>query len=128
MAERLSTAERIRRLARMGSRAIVSRAKAEAMSALPALEVSAGAVSSRWRVQGERLMSKTQVQAAKAFPMYAHGTGDWQPGMDLRDWFAGMALQASHDRTTNADHIAVACYRAADAMMKVRAEKPKELA
>jgi hypothetical protein len=47
-------------------------------------------------------------------------------GMSLRDWFAGMALQgyASHpladSRNGEADRIAVATYRFADAMLKAR--------
>jgi hypothetical protein len=51
------------------------------------------------------------------------------PGMSLRDWFAGMALQgmlasgrnvrATH-RSTRTEALAIMCYQAADAMLKAR--------
>ena len=70
----------------------------------------------------------------KAFP-YSHkhptlGTTSQSEGMDLRDWFAGMALQSviAHYIDEDIDKenqfgTACACYEYADAMMKARENK-----
>ena len=69
----------------------------------------------------------------KAFPfLHKHpttGETTLDQGMDLRDWFAGMALQSvianyiDEDVTKNHQFFtACACYEYADAMMKARGE------
>lgn len=49
-----------------------------------------------------------------------------QPGMSLRDWFAGMAIMVRHSATfedhASAETFAGYCYHIADAMMKARKE------
>jgi hypothetical protein len=57
----------------------------------------------------------------KAFPV-------WADGMDLRDWFASMALQGivANEGVGGDEHIkgiARVCYEIADAMMKAREEQ-----
>jgi hypothetical protein len=70
----------------------------------------------------------------KAFPfLHKHpttGETTLDQGMDLRDWFAGMALQSvianyiDEDVTKNHQfYTACACYEYADAMMKARENK-----
>ena len=47
----------------------------------------------------------------------------WAPGMELRDWFAGMALQdflASRSGFVDYDQAAVTAYGYADAMIEHR--------
>lgn len=46
-----------------------------------------------------------------------------QPGMSLRDWFAGQALSSALEGT--ASDIAGACYALADAMLAVRDRRPQ---
>ena len=64
----------------------------------------------------------------KAFP-FTFDTEEatyWQKGMDLRDWFAGLAMQAIIGSTEEEftpeefDGIAKIFYRIGDAMMKAR--------
>jgi hypothetical protein len=64
----------------------------------------------------------------KAFPVVAHNSV-YSSGMDLRDWFAGMALQGMHASITDASawpskeglfNMAQVAYIQADAMMKAR--------
>jgi hypothetical protein len=68
----------------------------------------------------------------KAYPiMYKHPTTGLiveEQGMELRDWFAGMAmlgLLSSEDWTKDAgfDETANCAYKQADAMMKARENK-----
>ena len=76
----------------------------------------------------------------KAYPyMHKHPTSGQTTiaeGMDLRDWFAGLALQAqltlpeiaiaiSTNKLTEQDFCG-SCYEWADAMMKQRKEVPNE--
>lgn len=50
----------------------------------------------------------------------------WNPGLSLRDYFAGMALQGylagrnNDDRDTHRPEVAFSCYQYADAMLKAR--------
>lgn len=61
-------------------------------------------------------------------PIYNPNTGDYihgQPGMDLRDLFAGMALQgivANPEAGGSIEEIAHYSYRYADAMLAERAK------
>lgn len=57
-------------------------------------------------------------------PVYAHG----YPGMSLRDWFAGMAMNGMISNTDTAgklyyDNMARMSYHMADAMLKAREKK-----
>ena len=55
-----------------------------------------------------------------AFP---RGNMSWAPGMELRDWFAGMALQgflASRSGFVDYDQAAITAYVYADAMIEHR--------
>ena len=62
----------------------------------------------------------------KAYPyMHKHPTSGQttiEEGLDLRDWFAGHALQGllTSDDIDASYATAVLCYRMADAMMKAR--------
>jgi len=65
----------------------------------------------------------------KAFPLKAVNPFDDQEGMDLRDYFAGRAMQAflAHERVMGELHkedivknLTDGAYRMADAMMKAR--------
>ena len=66
----------------------------------------------------------------KAFP-YQTNALTFQQGMDLRDWFAGLAMQgelASQDSENHWDScnvLAHYAYSVADAMMKARNENNK---
>ena len=70
----------------------------------------------------------------KAYPyMHKHPTSGQTTesgGMDLRDWFAGMALQGLLTAEIVGDysneHVAEIAYRIADVMMKQRKEVPNE--
>jgi len=59
----------------------------------------------------------------KAFP-YNDKTLSFQQGMDLRDWFAGLAMQSMNSRPdyedAPIDAIALDAYALADEMMKAR--------
>lgn len=66
-------------------------------------------------------------QNPKAFPLYC-GPGDTANtgGMDLRDWFAGMALQgivANPEANGSIEEIAHYSYRYSDAMLAERAKE-----
>jgi len=67
----------------------------------------------------------------KAYPyMHKHPTSGQtteSEGMDLRDWFAGLAMQAllGYEESTLQNDSEVA-YKMADAMMKQRKEVPNE--
>ena len=63
----------------------------------------------------------------KAFPAIFEitDTSYIQQGMDLRDWFAGLAMQAILSRadarfTTTLDYVGGKAYQYADEMMKAR--------
>jgi hypothetical protein len=58
----------------------------------------------------------------KAFPLKAVNKFDDSEGMDLRDYFAAMAMQADLTNYDGADwrRVAVQAYQMADAMMKAR--------
>ena len=65
----------------------------------------------------------------KAYPiMYKHPTTGLiveHEGMDLRDWFAGLAMQAIVNRSdarfsTTLDYVSGKAYQYADEMMKAR--------
>ena len=68
----------------------------------------------------------------KAYPyMHKHPTSGQttiSDGMDLRDWFAGMALQGllASEVNDNMDTFATTSYVLADLMMKQRKEVPHE--
>ena len=61
----------------------------------------------------------------KAFP-YNDKTLSFQQGMDLRDWFAGLAMQSMNScpdyEDAPIDAIALDAYALADEMMKARAK------
>ena len=63
----------------------------------------------------------------KAFPNEGfNGWGEPEQGMDLRDWFAGIALPViMPDRRAYPMDAAKAAYEFADAMMKARNENNK---
>lgn len=65
-----------------------------------------------------------------AFPRIGEGFGNPhydEPGMSLRDWFAGQALAgfAAHHHASQAtwldERVATSCYEVADAMLRARA-------
>jgi len=69
----------------------------------------------------------------KAYPyMHKHPTSGQtteSEGMDLRDWFAGLAMQAMISEpslTATMDEFAAKAYQMADLMMKQRKEVPNE--
>ena len=68
----------------------------------------------------------------KAYPyMHKHPTSgqtEIAEGMDLRDWFAGQALQGllASDVRDRMDSFAIRSYVLADLMMKQRKEVPHE--
>jgi hypothetical protein len=68
----------------------------------------------------------------KAYPyMHKHPTSgqtEIEAGMDLRDWFAGQALQGllASDVRDTMDSFAIRSYVLADLMMKQRKEVPNE--
>jgi hypothetical protein len=55
-----------------------------------------------------------------AFPLSRENEGWHQPGMSLRDWFAGMTLAGAPNRPGNPKEIAEFAYRCADAMLTER--------
>ena len=65
----------------------------------------------------------------KAFPKMNEKQPSYQTGMDLRDWFAGLAMQAIIGSTEEEftpeefDGLAKIFYRIGDAMMKAREKK-----
>jgi len=66
----------------------------------------------------------------KAFPLMIGENVEPSYGMDLRDWFAGMALNdlnisiSDYGTITQCpDAVAKYCYELADAMMKAREEQ-----
>ena len=63
----------------------------------------------------------------QAFPAQGDGTETWaEPGMTLRDWFAGMAMSGDlcHGIDSCTDSkLAEWAYRVADAMLKAREEE-----
>ena len=64
----------------------------------------------------------------KAFPNEGfNGWGEPEQGMDLRDWFAGLAMQSMNSRPdyedAPIDAIALDAYALADEMMKAREQK-----
>jgi hypothetical protein len=66
----------------------------------------------------------------KAYPyMHKHPTSGQTTiadGMDLRDWFAGMALQGLIVRNRTGEDSVICSYILADLMMKQRKEVPNE--
>ena len=66
----------------------------------------------------------------KAYPyMHKHPTSGQttiEEGMDLRDWFAGMALQGLIVRNRTGEDSVICSYILADLMMKQRKEVPNE--
>lgn len=61
----------------------------------------------------------------KAFPIRGSWQGEEQRGMDLRDYFAAMALHGfikEEFTQPTYEQMAQACYELADAMMKARQE------
>lgn len=65
-------------------------------------------------------MAESVDDGGSAFPVAADGY-EALPGMSLRDWFAGMALQAvyvqAHVAKPAAENIAASAYEIADAML-----------
>lgn len=58
-----------------------------------------------------------------AFPRSANDCDNGAPGMSLRDWFAGMAMQGSlsgRECALDAQMVGMASYAFADAMLKAR--------
>lgn len=73
-------------------------------------------------------MSDTKIDdGGPAFPLQEHGDSRSVPGMTLRDWFAGQALQGQAHRLASPwehrDILAKDCYDIADAMIAARKEK-----
>lgn len=68
--------------------------------------------------------SKPEVKSPQAFPVATHAVV--RPGMTLRDYFAGQALQGMYSNASFDDVIkqalAVVAYKQADAMMKARGD------
>jgi hypothetical protein len=68
--------------------------------------------------------SKPEVKNPQAFPVATHAVV--RPGMTLRDYFAGQALQGMYSNASFDDVIkqvlAVVAYEQADAMMKARGD------
>lgn len=66
----------------------------------------------------------------KAYPyMHKHPTSGQttiSEGLDLRDWFAGMALQGLIVRNRTGEDSVICSYILADLMMKQRKEVPNE--
>lgn len=67
----------------------------------------------------------------KAFPKPACGNGDntYQFGMDIRDWFAGMALQGMYaadgcGQIMPIEHKVIQAYEVADKMIEERKKAP----
>ena len=60
-----------------------------------------------------------------AFPVPIGQTGEDRCGMSLRDWFAGMAMQAMISRS-GSNAVALVAYDFADMMMSARKEKKPE--
>jgi hypothetical protein len=61
----------------------------------------------------------------QAFPS-SNAFGDRDPGMTLRDWFAGQALTRlakTEQGKIGANNIAIDCYAFADSMLKARTFK-----
>jgi len=56
----------------------------------------------------------------KAFPKLNEKQPSYQTGMDLRDWFAGLAMEGIIYEGVTPEQTAKAAYRMADAMMKAR--------
>jgi len=56
----------------------------------------------------------------KAFP---NPNNTQQSGMDLRDWFAGLAMEGIAFECLSPEQTANAAYQMADAMMKAREKK-----
>jgi hypothetical protein len=68
-------------------------------------------------------MSTEHKDGGPAFPNFAvnlSGLKHDQPGMTLRDWFAGQALASAGSSSLDAVRIAKACYERADAMIAAR--------
>lgn len=68
-------------------------------------------------------MSTEIKDGGPAFPNFAvnlSGLKHEQPGMTLRDWFAGQALASAGSSSLDAVRIAKACYERADAMLAQR--------
>jgi hypothetical protein len=67
-------------------------------------------------------MSNTNTGGGPAFPQVATR----QPGMSMRDWFAGKALQGATIRGwppgVSMDAVAKQCYELADAMLRARGQ------
>jgi len=59
----------------------------------------------------------------KAFPKLNEKQPSYQTGMDLRDWFAGLAMEGIIYEGVTPEQTAKAAYRMADAMMKERENK-----
>jgi len=68
--------------------------------------------------------SKPEVKSPQAFPVATHAVV--RPGMTLRDYFAGQALQGMYSNASFDDVIkqvlAAVAYEQADAMMKARGD------
>ena len=59
----------------------------------------------------------------KAFPKLNEKQPSYQTGMDLRDWFAGLAMEGIVYEGVSPEQAANAAYQMADAMMKAREKK-----
>ena len=59
----------------------------------------------------------------KAFPKMNEKQPSYQDGMDLRDWFAGLAMEGIAFECLSPEETAKAAYCIADAMMKARDDR-----
>jgi hypothetical protein len=87
-------------------------------------------------IYGTRIAMSTKPENPRALPSSFDREGylpSYNSGMSLRDWFAGQALAGimslhqdpAKDHTNLQKHIAIYCYRVADAMLAER-EKERE--
>lgn len=72
----------------------------------------------------------TKEDGGCAYPIIVEdGASCLDPGMSLRDWFAGqcmdhmISLSRDNDGGWNPDTVAVGCYALADAMLKAREDR-----
>ena len=69
-------------------------------------------------------------ETMKAFPTSKNALS-FEKGMDLRDWFAGLTMQAIISRPVSdpkhADDYAKLCYEMADKMMKARDDNNEQV-
>jgi hypothetical protein len=75
--------------------------------------------------RGEEQVTQVKKTGGPAFPQHIDGAGfDLDPGMTLRDWFAGMALQGllASGKCRSPEDAYEGAYKYADEMLKAREE------